>query len=258
MSTDDLIERTQWDTFWVPPSVSIIDRPELLLLSCPESVHGLNAVHRLRAADADLPRLLDEVAAHHTGRSSRIQLYPSSIRPAMDRALTSAGYTLTNRHDAYTLLTDTRRVPTAAGLVVRPVDRLDRLVDAITVAHSAFGRDEPMPDADTLSGYLHDCTAPDARVHRFVVYDEATGQPLTSGGMTVYRDLSFGFLWAGGTVPEGRGRGAYTALVTARVRRAAACGIAQVGLYARLETSAPIVAAQGFSRHGPMHHWTRP
>jgi hypothetical protein len=257
MSADDILERTQWDTFWVPPDVSIIDRPELLLLSCPEETHGLNAVHRLRAADAAIPWLLDEVVAHHDGRSSRVQLYPSNIRPAMDRALSSAGYALINRHDAYTLPTDTKRPPTAAGLVVRPVDRLDRLIDAITVAHSAFGRNEPMPDADILSSYLHDCTAPQARVHRFVVYDDATGQPLTSGGMTVYRDLSFGFLWAGGTVPEGRGRGAYTALVTARIRRAAACGIAQVGLYARLETSAPIVSAQGFSRHGPMQHWTR-
>ena len=137
MNTDDLIERTQWDTFWVPSGVSVIDRPELLLLSCPEAVHGLNAVHRLRSTDADLPRLLDEVTAHHVGRSSRIQLYPSNIRPAMDRALSSAGYTLTNHHDAHTLSTDARRAPTAAGLVVRPVDRLDRLVDAITVTHSA-------------------------------------------------------------------------------------------------------------------------
>lgn len=257
MNTDDLLERTQWDTFWVPPDVRIIDRPELLLLSCPDSIHGLNAVHRLRAADADLPRLLDEVARHHAGRSSRVQLYPSNIRPALDRALTAAGYTLANRHDAYTLPTDADRPPTAAGLRVHPVDSLPRLRDAIAVAHAAFGRDDPMPEPDVLSGYLRDCTGPEARVHRFVVYDSATGQPLTSGGMTVYRDLSFGFLWAGGTVPGGRGRGAYTALVTARVRRAAALGIAQVGLYARLETSAPIVAAQGFSRHGPMHHWMR-
>ena len=39
--------------------------------------------------------------------------------------------------------------------------------------------------------------------------------------------------------------------------RAAALGIERIGLYARARTSAPILARQGFTPHGPMHHWTR-
>ncbi|MFT5686494.1 MAG: hypothetical protein ACI8RZ_007450 [Myxococcota bacterium] len=257
MNIDDLLERTQWDTFWVPPDLTVIDRPELLLLSYPRSAHGLNAVHRLRAPDADLPRLIDEIAAHHAGRSSRVQLYPSNIRPALTRALTDAGYVLAHRHDAYTLATDSDRPSLRPGLIVHPIDTLARLSDANTVKAAAFGLAESPPDAETQRRYLADCTGPSARVHRFVAYDAATSQPLSAGGMTTFPDLSFGFLWAGGTVPEGRGRGAYTALVTARVLRAQALGIARVGLYARLDSSAPIVAAQGFSRHGPMHHWIR-
>jgi hypothetical protein len=257
MSIDALIEQTQWDTSWVPAEVTVIDRPELLLLSHPRSIHGLNAALRIDAPDAALPRLVDEIARHHAGRSSRVQLYPSSIRPALDRVLEGAGYTLTHRHHACTLTTTAPRPPIPDDLVVHPVETLGRLADAMTVSSLAFGRDEPLPDTDVMRGYLAACTGPTARVRRFVVYDRQTGHPLSSGGMTLFPDLSFGFLWAGGTVAEGRGRGAYTAAVTARVHAAAAAGLSLVGLYARQGTSAPILDRQGFTRHGPMLHWTR-
>ena len=257
MNIDELIERTQWDLFWVPPDVTIVDRPELLLLAYPHSARGLNAVHRLRAPDAVLPGLIDEIAAHHSGRLSRVQLYPSNIRPAQDRVLSAAGYTRSHEHFAYTLHTDAPRPAPPADLVAHPVDSMARLTDAIAVRITAFGLDEAPPSGDLRRRYLADCTGPHTRVHRFVVYDRHTHTPLSSGGMTVFPALSFGFLWAGGTVATGRKRGAYTALVTARMQRAAALGIEQVGLYARVGTSAPILARQGFTRHGPMVHWIR-
>ena len=88
--------------------------------------------------------------------------------------------------------------------------------------------------------------------------DAATGEALAAGGLTVFAAQRFGFLWAGGTAPEARRRGAYAALVAARVAAARALGLTHVGLYARVDTSAPIAEANGFRRGGPMTYWERP
>jgi hypothetical protein len=58
-------------------------------------------------------------------------------------------------------------------------------------------------------------------------------------------------------VPEARGRGAYSAVLAARAKRAAQLGLRYIGLYAIGDTSAPIVARQGFARHGAMTYWQR-
>ena len=258
MDIDQLLERTQWDLFWTPPGVTVIDRPELLLLSHPQGARELNAVHRLRAPDQALTGLIDEINHRHSGLPSRVQLYPSNIRPALSRALTSAGYALIHEHRAYTLATNTQRPPVPGELEVRIVDSLERLRDACRVRGEAFGINDALPATELLQRYLTDCTGARARVQRFVAYDRVSGKPLSSGGMTIFPALSFGFLWSGGTVPEGRNRGAYTAVVSARMERAAALGIDRIGLYARSDSSAPILVRQGFTEHGPMHHWIRP
>jgi hypothetical protein len=41
---------------------------------------------------------------------------------------------------------------------------------------------------------LRQCTTENARVHRYVAYDAKTGEPISSGGLTVFADLGFGFL----------------------------------------------------------------
>ena len=51
MNADLLLERTQWDTFWVPPDTTVVDRPELLFTAHPGGAPMLNAVHRLASAE---------------------------------------------------------------------------------------------------------------------------------------------------------------------------------------------------------------
>jgi len=104
---------------------------------------------------------------------------------------------------------------------------------------------------------LRNCTGPNARVQRFVAYDDKSGRPLSSGGMTLYPALGFGLLWAGGTIPEARGRGAYAAILGARIKRARELGFDYVGLYAMVNTSAPIVLRHGFRAYGSMTYWER-
>ena len=74
-------------------------------------------------------------------------------------------------------------------------------------------------------------------------------------GINIYPDLRFGFLWGGGTVPEARGRGAYSAVVARRMDHAKQIGLDLAGVYARIDTSSPIVARQGLERFGSMTYW---
>lgn len=256
MDADLILEQTQWDTFWVPPATTVEDRPELLYTAHPRDTPTLNAANRIRAAESALPALIAEVSAAHAGRASRVPVVPHNHSAALIAALRSAGYAEEHAHDGYVIATDTARKPLADGLTVRRVDDRATILDATTVANQAFERDDQPSEAE-LQSYLDGCADPAGRVHRFVVYDR-DGAPLTTGGMTFFPALRFAFLWGGGTVPGGRSRGAYSALVTARLRQARESGIVAAGLYARLNTSAPIVAAQGFARHGRNTFWIRP
>jgi len=43
-------------------------------------------------------------------------------------------------------------------------------------------------------------------------------KPVSGAAMTLHPDLNLGFMWGGGTLPEFRGQGAFTALVEARIK----------------------------------------
>lgn len=254
---DEILERTQWDFFWLPEDAEVCDRPEILYARCERDVPYLNAVTRTRAPAARLPALVREVDAAHAGVLSRWQV-PSTFDTApLEAALEAGGYAPAFENIAHVAEVDTYRPRASTRILTRPVDSLDRLRDCTSVSERAFGRSLEHTESE-LRDDLARCTEPGARVHRCVAYDESTGQPLASGGMSLFPELGFGLLWAGGTVPEARGRGAYSAVVAARVARARELGFRMVGLYARVGSSAPIVARQGFSRCGRMVCWERP
>lgn len=253
---DALLEASQWDLYWLPADSRVVDRPELLYACSPRSVVGLNLVTRTRPrAPSDVERLVAEVSDAHRGVHSRWMVVPACHSPELEVALSGAGYSRAMHHFVYTI-EPARYTPRAArpSLRVSTVDSLDMLRDWLTVFAHAFGQAMP-PDDAYLAQELDACTRPGARVHRFVVYDD--DRPVCSAGLSVYPSLSLGLLWAGGTVADARGRGAYSAVVAARIARARELGLAYVGLYARQDTSAPIVARQGFERHGWMTFWER-
>ena len=257
LTLDEILERTQWDFFWIPEDVTIVDRPELAYLCCARRMTYLNQVTRLRAAPSGVGALVEEVVCAHREVGSR-WLVPSTIdRVPLEKELERAGYSPAQEHHACAIAVEEYRPRPAPGIVVRPVDSMARLRDCHDVATRAFPMKLTFRDEDRAQ-QLAAVTRADARVHRFVAYDEETGAPLSSGGVNVYPALGFGFLWAGGTVPEGRGRGAYSAVLAARIRRARELGLSHVGLYAVTDTSAPIVLNQGFARYGPMTYWDLP
>jgi len=251
----DLIEHSQWDFFWVPEDVQIVDRPELLYARCARDVPMLNSVNRTRAEPRRLPELVEEVCAAHPCVRSRWLVPARPGSDALERALDEAYYRPTFHADARAVSVAGYDRAGAAGLTVRPVRKMQDLLDCIAAQERAFDDHSPQTDAQ-LNGFLDDCARPDARVHRFVAYDR-TGTPISAGGMTSFPDLAFGYLWGGGTVPDARGAGAYTAVVAARVQRAREIGLTHLGVYAKVDTSSPIVERQGFERCGTMAYWDR-
>ncbi len=251
MTPAETLERTQWDTFWVPPDTEIVDRPDLLLLGCPRPVGYLNVVLRTRAAPAALPALVTEVEHRQGTRHTRWMVTDTTPESPLESALGAAGWTPGVHHEV--------RVRAVSGWDRRPTVEVQRVVtmaqlaQCVDVTLAAFGSPRTFRPAD-LDAELHACR--DGRkVSRFVAMLD--GRPVAAGGLTAFPELGFGLLWAGATLAEARGRGAYASLLAARIAHARRLGLGAVGLYAVADTSAPIVARFGFGSFGEMRFWER-
>ncbi|MCA9668780.1 MAG: hypothetical protein KC503_24470 [Myxococcales bacterium] len=255
MTPDEILERSQWDTFWVPLDVTIVDRPELLYLASTRDVTYLNNVLRLRAADDALPALLGEVQRAHAGRDSHVMVPPTVARPALERALRDAGYGIETR-SRVAVISPAAYIPraTAAAVTVERVLDESALRSCYAVASAAFETNLGGDD-EQLAADMAQLGRADPRVYRYLAREARSGTPISCGGLTIYRDLSFGLLWGGSTIAAARGRGAYSAVLAARLSLCAQLGIARAGLYAQRKTSAPIVERQGFELFGTMCWW---
>lgn len=253
LGPNDRLERSQWDFFWIPDDAQVLDRPEVAAVRCDRRIAHLNLVTRTRAEPARLPALVRDTWAF-IGHDEARWMVPDTIETApLEAALRGADWAPVFRYEARAIRPSEHTRRAHPRFDVRRVVSHDMLRDCVAVTGRAFGREPPPYDDAQLTSELAQCRDPGGRVHRFVVYDG--DRPVSSGGFNWYPDLRFAFLWAGGTVPEARGSGAYTALVAARVAGAGAMGASFVGLYAKDDTSAPIVARQGFARVGEMSYW---
>jgi N-acetylglutamate synthase-like GNAT family acetyltransferase len=246
---DLALERAQRDLFWIPPDARGVVRPELTYVSCPRPVPYLNQVTGTDAPDAALGALVDEVVAAHRGRPSKWLVYDRIATPALHGQLSAADYEPEARYVGYTHAADDLR---SADFDVIDVSTPRALRHAQAVADEAFAIHSLLTD-DEIAGQLS--AARRRRCRRFVAYD-GEGTPIATGGLNVYTDLGLGLLWGGAVVSNARGRGAYRAVLAARMSCARQLGLTRVGLFARQDSSAPIVARLGFSAHAPMVYWS--
>ena len=251
MHPDDLLEQSQCDHFWVPSDVHVEDRPELYYRQCKRDVPVFNCAVRVQATDSKLPALVAEVDRAHGDVLSRFTVRDDS--PTLLELLEGRGYRRGHTHRVCTI-----EVSSAGNLrssfTTKAVDRRERLVDAIDVLCAAFETPNTSTE-ESLNADLSNCSE-GGRVHRVVAYD-AAGTPVASGAVTSFPALRFGLLWGGGTIPCARGKGAYRAILQARLDWAKQQGLHTLGLYAREETSYPIVLRNGFAASGRMTFYDR-
>ena len=251
---DIILEAATADCFWVSPEIHVVDRPELSYLHAHQPSLDLNRVLRARPSQADPQALIDEVLKAHDGRPSRWSLNPLSDTAEMRRLLLQAGYEESTMHWAYATDATTYDRRTSPDIEVQPVETIDDLRVLYQICRSVFGLNRTLTDK-ILARELAECTGPTPRIARFIAY--RNGVPAGSGGMTFFDDLNFSLVWAGGVIEEHRGHGVYTALLAARARAAVRRGLTWFGLYAREDTSAPIVDAHGFKRYGHLVYFER-
>jgi len=249
---------TQWDFFWAPPDATVVQRDEIAYVACPRDYLYANTVTKTDAPTHRLPSLLDEVQAAHVGVRSRWAVYEGHGATGLPELLPRYGYDEPADYDAMVVGTDEYRARPAAGIEVREVRDLAGLRAWLHVNAQAFsGRPMVDDEPSQLQRELDLCTRPGRRTLRYVAWD-AGGEPVAAASMNAYPALGLCFFWGGGTAPAARGRGAYSALVAARVAAAAELGASLVGIFAKTDTSAPIVGKQGFRRIGRKSYWDRP
>jgi len=253
MNLAERLERTQFDLFWVPPIVRVFDRGGVLAISSKRPMPQLNQGVRVDVSVAGWRQTLREACAAFAPGLGRWFVPDPDDRPELVSALRSERFEGGHAFEARVLQTD-RELAAGPTEVVR-VSTLEGLRDVMSVGRRAFMVPLSFTDNE-LQKQLELGVGPHARARRYLIYEH--GEPVCAGGMNVYPELSMGLLWAGGTVPEARGRGHYRALLAARLADARSLGLAWVGLYARVDTSAPVVAKHGFERVGDMVIYAAP
>jgi GNAT superfamily N-acetyltransferase len=249
-----ILERSQWDFFWIPEDTVAHERQGLAYLASPHDLPHLNAVTRTDLSDGELEAAVSEVVDAHRNVRSRWHVYSRIEREPLQKALARGGYLATTDFDARAIQVDAHRPRATADFRIVRVTDMQTLQQFHDVNLAAFGLRRSYT-REQLEAQLRQCEAPDARIQRFIAYQGE--RAVSCGGLNALDALGFGLLWAGGTVPDARGRGAYSALVNARIVWARNRGLSLVGLYAVSDTSSPITAKQGFAKHGALTYWER-
>jgi len=256
MKPHDRLEQALWDHFYLPRWVDVIDRPDLLALRNDRGQPYFNCVYRARATEyRDAEAMVNEVSEFHRDVPSRWQVADTTDIRNLQHALRRKGYVEEVEHDARVIRITDFKLESSSSIEIRRVVDTSTLLDAWWTSDDAFGRTRRTKAQDEIDDELKQCRPDNARVQRFVAY--LNGVPVASGGVNLFPDLGFAFLWGGGTVPEARRQGAYTALLHKRLSHVADKNIRYAGLYARCNTSSPIVANLGFEKVGHMSYWTR-
>ena len=253
---DMLFEQAMCDHWWVQDNAQVVKKPDYEYLKSRKDHRLYNAVIRVSPKTIQYQQLIDEVMLAHKGKGSEWRIGAPSYTTELEKAVLSAGYKVDGAADAWTIQVDADRPSVPSSIVVKRVATLQDMRDMYDIMNQSFDKSNPTEDSE-LTKQLQMCTGTNARCLRFVAYDKKTNQPLSTGGLNIYPELAVGFMWGGCTVPQARGRGVYSAVVTHRMLHAQKRGIARIGLYAIRDTSGPIVKSQGFDKHGPIYFWGR-
>ncbi len=252
MKMIERLERAQEQTWWLPEKVVIHEGPD----HCFYGHGGEFRIIRFTPSAADLTARLNQILQVVGTEPVRFTYFPHRHSEAVLDALKQVGFVRLHRYEGRVIdgAQYDRRSP--ADIKVIMVQTFEEMKRIYSLRREVFGGGEQVPD-ETIRLYLKDASGPNPRVRQFLAVDGLSGEALSQAGMSLFPDLKFSLLFAGGTLETARRRGAYTALVAARVAYARSIGIDHVGLFAREDTSAPIVARHGFEYCGEMQDWGR-
>jgi hypothetical protein len=244
-----LAASTEWA--WVPDAAPHVHTAEYLVVAYPTwFLHRTGA--RVFGSDRDPEAIVEEVHGIVRGWGrDRVWWWVSDVtRPAgLEPLLLARGAAVVERADVLGL-------PLAAGVPdlalprdvqVRRVDDEATLRDSYAVSHDAFGGDDDHGDEQVETGLAEVRRGlGDDSGGRFVGYVD--GRPAATGGWTMAGPVCR--LWGGCSHGELRGRGAYRAVLAARLHTARAAGATLALTHGGVDTWSPILRRMGFTRYG--------
>jgi GNAT superfamily N-acetyltransferase len=226
------------------PDTEVIDRPGWFQILTPSFRQGgLNEVS-FAQIDGDVDAVIDATLARYESLGLRFRwAIPPGTRPAdLGERLRKRGMTEETSILMVAAIADVHIAP-PPDITVVPVD-LGNL-EAYAETNAAGWGVDPAP---MIAFNRHLLANPTGIHHSFLAYQD--GRPVAAAN---YAALGRSAYFMGGVVlPEFRGRGAYRALLAARLDHAAARGIPLATTHARRTTSAPILAALGFQQIGEL------
>lgn len=240
---------------WIPDGAPHVRSADYLLIRYPEWFVSPTTARVLRAR-RDVASVVDEVHAIARGWArDRVWWVVSDLGPAaaVEQELAARGAEVTERSDILAIplaagVPDLGEAPgiEAPGIEVRPVVDERGLRDALTVEADAF--DWPEPTEDQVRDGLAEVRSglESGLVGRFVAYLD--GHPAGTGGWGRAGEVLR--LWGAGTTRAARGRGAYRAVLDARLRLGVELGCTLALTHGRVSTSSPILRRVGFRRYG--------
>lgn len=235
---------------WVPAGAPTVRTADHLVIHYPDWFVSPTTARVLRPP-TDVADLLDEVHAIVRGWGrDRVWWVVSDIGPsaALEAELLARGAEITERSDilAIPLPGGVPELAVPEGIEVRQVIDEQGLRDALAVEADAF--DLPEPTAEQLRDGLAELRSGLATRAggRFVAYLD--GEPAGTGGWSPAGEVLR--LWGAGTTKAARGRGAYRAVLDARLRLARELGCTLGLTHGRIDTSSPILQRVGFTRYG--------
>jgi GNAT superfamily N-acetyltransferase len=206
---------------------------------------GFNVFQRLRLAPDQLEDTLAEGRRLLRARGRPVSTWEvssSATPPDLGRRLESYGLVPADEHFVVAMVLTEPPAPPPAGVVARPVESLAEFRTAHEIAWEGFGF--PEEDRAAEAARLERAYEAELRGGPYITFlTFLDGEPVASAKATITEHgLS---LNAGSTLPQGRGLGAYRALVAARwdeaVRRGTPALATQAGPMSR-----PILRRLGF------------
>lgn len=250
MKPIERLELANQQTWWLPSNVVIHQGTD----HCFYCHDGMFRIVRFTPPKSKIKTRLQEILNVVGKEPVRFTYLPHRHSLHVLTALNQAGFVRTQRCEGRVIHVDHVTRPSPPDIQVIMVHTFAQMKRIYTIRKEVFG-DRQIESDENIRRYLNASIGPKARVRQFLALDKATGAPLSQAGMSLFPNLKFSFLFAGGTLEEARGRGAYTALIHTRVNYARSIGMEYVGLFAREDTSAPIVTQHGFDYCGEMEDW---
>ena len=255
MTPVDILERSQWVHSWLPSTCTIIDRFEVCYF-VSQSSSSRNMIVRFRPTKERIGTVIDEISLAYQDKSCTFWFYPHRHGEEVEHHLRRVGFYPQARHHMSIKNVDEHQSSSVANIDVRIVEDFEDAKELFVVQAKAFGTPQDNSDAE-IQSFLEKSTGENPTCRYFLAFDTTTGESIAQGGLGLFPALKFGLFFAGGTINEHRKRGAYTALVSARIAYAKTLGYETVGLFAKESTSAPIVTNHGFHSCGDMIYWKR-